>query len=212
MNYLAPSLFYLFATGLLLAAVKVVTTKNPVKATLWLVLVFALSALQWILMQAEFLGIVLLLVYVGAVMVLFLFVVMMLNIDEEIMRSGFWRHLPISFTIGILTSLSLILIFVSPKTKLSLFNQFQNLPTIYNSVKEIGKVLYSKNYVIAFELVAVMLLLGMVATIALVQRTSVRNKRISPQDQVKVNPSIDRIEIVTMDPVIESEDQQGRMT
>ncbi|QRN40622.1 MAG: NADH-quinone oxidoreductase subunit J [Neisseriaceae bacterium] len=208
MNYLIPILFYSFAIALLFSAIKVVTVKNPVKASLWLVLTFAISSLQWILMQAEFLGIVLLLVYVGAVMVLFLFVVMMLNIDGETMRAGFWKNLPISFTIGILVAASLILIFISPDTDLASFDHFKNLSIDYNSVREIGKVLYSKSYVIAFELAAVMLLLGMVSAIALVNRESKNSKRVQPKDQVKVNPYVGRVEIVKMKPVVMENKQE----
>ena len=93
MNYLLLVLFYIFAVLLLFSAIKVVTVKNPVKAALWLVLTFALSSGEWISIQADFLGILLLLVYVGAVMVLFLFVIMMINVDIETLRAGFWLSL-----------------------------------------------------------------------------------------------------------------------
>ncbi|MFH4415910.1 MAG: NADH-quinone oxidoreductase subunit J [Neisseriaceae bacterium] len=196
MSYLVPVLFYLFAAGLLFAAVKVVTAKNPVKAALWLVLGFTFAAAQWILMQAVFLGILLLLVYVGAVMVLFLFVIMLLNIDIETMRAGFWKNLPLSFLVGIAVSLLLILILVNPQSGIASINQFKDLPADYNSVKAIGHLLYSHAYVVAFELAAVLLLLGMVAAIALVQRRKVISKRIAPKDQVKVDPRVGRIQVL----------------
>lgn len=196
MSYLVPVLFYLFAAGLLFAAVKVVTAKNPVKAALWLVLGFTFAAAQWILMQAVFLGILLLLVYVGAVMVLFLFVIMLLNIDIETMRAGFWKNLPLSFLVGIAVSLLLILILVNPQSGIASINQFKDLPADYNSVKAIGHLLYSNAYVVAFELAAVLLLLGMVAAIALVQRRKVISKRIAPKDQVKVDPRVGRIQVL----------------
>ncbi|MCO6517223.1 MAG: NADH-quinone oxidoreductase subunit J, partial [Snodgrassella sp.] len=103
-------LFYVFAAVILLGAINTVIAKNPVHAVLFLVLTFCASAMMWILMQAEFLGIVLVVVYVGAVMVLFLFVIMMLNIDIEQMRAGFWRHAPIAALVGILTAALLIVI------------------------------------------------------------------------------------------------------
>ncbi|MCV2502554.1 MAG: NADH-quinone oxidoreductase subunit J, partial [Neisseriaceae bacterium] len=117
-----------------------------------------------------------------------------------------------SFTIGILVAVSLILIFISPDTDLASFDQFKNLPIEYNSVKEIGQVLYSKDYVIAFELAAVMLLLGMVSAIALVNRESKNNKRMQPKDQVKVNPKVGRVEIIKMDPVLTTEETKEEVS
>ena len=121
-------LFYTFAAIILFSGLKVVTAKHPVHAALWLVLTFWTSACTWVLMQAEFLGIVLVLVYVGAVMVLFLFVVMMLNVDIEAMRAGFWRHLPVSLVVGLLMAVVLILVLISPQTNLASFGQLQELP------------------------------------------------------------------------------------
>ena len=100
-------MFYILAAVILFGAVKTVTAKNPVHASLYLVLTFCMSAMMWMLMQAEFLGITLVVVYVGAVLVLFLFVVMMLNIDIEEMRAGFWRNAPVAFTVGVLMAVAL---------------------------------------------------------------------------------------------------------
>ena len=111
-------LFYTLAAIILFGALKTVTAKNPVHAALWLVLTFCMSAITWLLMQAEFLGITLVVVYVGAVMVMFLFVVMMLNIDIEAMRQGFWRHAPAALVVGVLMAALLIMIFVAPDTAL----------------------------------------------------------------------------------------------
>ena len=196
-------LFYTFAAIILFSGLKVVTAKHPVHAALWLVLTFWTSACTWVLMQAEFLGIVLVLVYVGAVMVLFLFVVMMLNVDIEAMRAGFWRHLPVSLVVGLLMAVVLILVLVSPQTNLAAFGQLQELPADYSSVKALGQVLYT-DYLLAFELAAVLLVLGMVAAIALVQRQTVKPKYIAPADQIAVNPK-DRMRLVKMQAVVEKE-------
>ncbi|MBR7001074.1 MAG: NADH-quinone oxidoreductase subunit J [Neisseriaceae bacterium] len=196
-------LFYTFAAIILFSGLKVVTAKHPVHAALWLVLTFWTSACTWVLMQAEFLGIVLVLVYVGAVMVLFLFVVMMLNVDIEAMRAGFWRHLPVSLVVGLLMAVVLILVLISPQTNLASFGQLQELPADYSSVKALGQVLYT-DYLLAFELAAVLLVLGMVAAIALVQRQTVKPKYIAPADQIAVNPR-DRMRLVKMQAVVEKE-------
>ncbi|MBQ9682537.1 MAG: NADH-quinone oxidoreductase subunit J [Neisseriaceae bacterium] len=196
-------LFYSFAAIILFSGLKVVTAKHPVHAALWLVLTFWTSACTWVLMQAEFLGIVLVLVYVGAVMVLFLFVVMMLNVDIEAMRAGFWRHLPVSLVVGLLMAVVLILVLISPQTNLAAFGQLQELPADYSSVRALGQVLYT-DYLLAFELAAVLLVLGMVAAIALVQRQTVKPKYIAPADQIAVNPK-DRMRLVKMQAVVEKE-------
>lgn len=196
-------LFYTFAAIILFSGLKVVTAKHPVHAALWLVLTFWTSACTWVLMQAEFLGIVLVLVYVGAVMVLFLFVVMMLNVDIEAMRAGFWRHLPVSLVVGLLMAVVLILVLISPQTNLAAFGQLQELPADYSSVRALGQVLYT-DYLLAFELAAVLLVLGMVAAIALVQRQTVKPKYIAPAEQIAVNPR-DRMRLVKMQAVVEKE-------
>ena len=152
MNYLLLVLFYIFAVLLLFSAIKVVTVKNPVKAALWLVLTFALSSGEWILIQADFLGILLLLVYVGAVMVLFLFVIMMINVDIETLRAGFWRNLPVSLLIGIIVIAVLLLIFLSPQTQLNAINSFEPVDINHSSLKALAQLLYSENYRIAIEL------------------------------------------------------------
>lgn len=197
------TLFYIFAAIILFSGLKVVTAKHPVHAALWLVLTFWTSACTWVLMQAEFLGIVLVSVYVGAVMVLFLFVVMMLNVDIEAMRAGFWRHLPVSLVVGLLMAVVLILVLVSPETKLSAIGELPAKPADYSSVKALGQVLYT-DYLLPFELAAVLLVLGMVAAIALVQRHTNRPKYIAPADQIAVNPK-DRMRLVKMQAVVEKE-------
>lgn len=190
-------LFYIFAVIILYGALRTVTAKNPVHATLHLVLTFVASAMMWLLMQAEFLGITLVVVYVGAVMVLFLFVIMMLNIDIEAMREGFWRHAPVALTVGILMAVLLIAIFVAPDTNLSVYGSLKVIPADYSNVRDLGMQLYT-TYLLQFELAAVLLVLGMVAAIALVHRKSTNPKYINPAEQVKINPAEGRIRMVKM--------------
>ncbi|UOO93669.1 NADH-quinone oxidoreductase subunit J [Vitreoscilla stercoraria] len=194
-------LFYIFAAVVLFGAVQTVTTKSPVHATLYLVLTFCTSALLWMLMQAEFLGIVLVLVYVGAVMVLFLFVVMMLNIDVEEMRAGFWKNLPVSGTVGALLAIVLILALIDPKTNLAAFGAMETIPADYSNVRELGREMYT-TYLLPFELAAVLLVLGMVAAIALTHRPNKNPRYIDPADQVKVQAK-DRMRLVKMKPQVE---------
>ena len=191
-------LFYLFAAIILYGALPTVLAKNPVHATLHLVLTFCVSAMMWLLMQAEFLGITLVVVYVGAVMVLFLFVVMMLNIDIEEMRKGFWRHAPAAMVVGVLMAVALIAILVAPDTALNQFGLMKDIPADYSNVRDLGIQLYT-TYMWQFELAAVLLVLGMVAAIALVHRKSTNPKRIDPADQVKVNAAEGRMRLVKME-------------
>ncbi|SSY70244.1 NADH-quinone oxidoreductase subunit J [Alysiella crassa] len=191
------ALFYFIAAVILFGALKTVTAKNPVHASLYLVLTFCMSAMMWLLMQAEFLGITLVVVYVGAVMVLFLFVVMMLNIDVEEMRKGFWRNAPAAFTVGVLMALVLIAVLLAPDTNLSVYGDMKTIPADYSNVRDLGKQLYT-TYLLQFELAAVLLVLGMVAAIALVHRKSTNEKYINPADQVKVNAAEGRLRMVKM--------------
>lgn len=196
-------MFYTLAAIILLGALQTVTAKNPVHAALWLVLTFCMSAMMWMLMQAEFLGITLVVVYVGAVMVLFLFVVMMLNIDIEEMRKGFWRNAPAALTVGVLMAVALILILVSPKTNLAAFGPMNDIPADYSNVRDLGSQIYT-TYLLPFELAAVLLVLGMVAAIALVHRKSSNPKRIDPADQVKVDAKQGRLRMVKMAAVVQT--------
>lgn len=194
-------MFYILAAIILFGAVKTVTAKNPVHASLYLVLTFCMSAMMWMLMQAEFLGITLVVVYVGAVMVLFLFVVMMLNIDIEEMRAGFWRNAPVAFTVGVLMAVALILILAAPDTNLAAFGPMKDIPANYSNVRDLGSQIYT-TYLLPFELAAVLLVLGMVAAIALVHRKTVNPKYINPADQVKVNAKEGRMRMVKMEAVV----------
>lgn len=190
-------LFYVLAAIVLFGALKTVTAKNPVHASLYLVLTFCISAMIWMLMQAEFLGIILVLVYVGAVMVLFLFVVMMLNIDIEEMRAGFWRHAPAAGIVGVLMAVLLIMILINPKTNLAAFGAMKDIPADYSNVRDLGSQIYT-TYLLPFELAAVLLVLGMVAAIALVHRKTYNPRYINPADQVKVSANEGRYRMVKM--------------
>lgn len=207
----AMILFYIFAALVLFGAVKTVTAKNPVHAALYLVLTFCMSALLWMLMQAEFLGIVLVVVYVGAVMVLFLFVVMMLNIDIEEMRAGFWRNAPVAFIVGVLMAVALILVLVSPETNLAAFGAMKDVPADYSNVRVLGVEIYT-TYLLPFELAAVLLVLGMVAAIALVHRKTKNPRYINPGDQVKVDAKKGRVRLVSMPAEIQQPQEQQAET
>ncbi len=206
-------LFYLLAAIILFGALKTVTVKNPVHAVLYLVLTFCMSAMMWMLMQAEFLGITLVVVYVGAVMVLFLFVVMMLNIDVEEMRKGFWRNAPVAAVVGVLMAVALIMILVAPATDLAAFGQMNDVPADHSNVRELGTQIYT-TYLLPFELAAVLLVLGMVAAIALVHRKTFKPKYLNPADQVKVDAKKGRLRMVKMEAVVqrpsESEENNGQ--
>ena len=190
-------MFYILAAVILFGAVKTVTAKNPVHASLYLVLTFCMSAMMWMLMQAEFLGITLVVVYVGAVMVLFLFVVMMLNIDIEEMRAGFWRNAPVAFTVGVLMAVVLLMVLLASDTNLSAFGEMKDVPADYSNVRDLGSQIYT-TYLLPFELAAVLLVLGMVAAIALVHRKTINPKYIDPADQVKVDAKQGRMRMVKM--------------
>ena len=183
-------LFYSFAAILLIAALGVITSRNPVHAALFLVLAFVQSAALWLLIEAEFLAIVLVLVYVGAVMVLLLFVVMMLDINVEAMREGFTRY----FWIGVV-ELGHVIWFRSEGM------QFMTTPVPYpadySNTRELGSVLYTE-HVYAFELAALILLLAIVAAISLTMRRRPGLKAQNVAEQVAVRRE-DRVRMVKIE-------------
>lgn len=193
--------FYLFSAVMLFASFRVITARNPVYAALYLVLAFTQAAALWILLKAEFLAITLVLVYVGAVMVLFLFVVMMLDINVDSLRQGFWRHFPAAATLGAILALEMAAVLMggfrsteAVKTVV-LANQVIS-PT--SNTKELGKLLYSQ-YVYPLEIAAFILLVAMVAAIALTLRQRKDSKYSSPSDQVRVRAQ-DRMTVLKMEP------------
>ena len=188
-------LFYAFSLILIVAACRVITDRNPVHAALFLVLSFFSAAAIWMLLKAEFLAIVLVLVYVGAVMVLFLFVVMMLDINIDKMREGFWGYLPFAAVIGVLIVLEMSAVLLSG------FRLDAAVPAVsanLGNTKELGKLIYTQ-YVYAFEIAGVILLVAIVAAVALTMRKRKDSKYFSPSAAVKVKAS-DRIRIVSMKP------------
>ncbi|HEX7079591.1 MAG TPA: NADH-quinone oxidoreductase subunit J [Gammaproteobacteria bacterium] len=193
-------LFYVFAAILIVAALGVITARNPVHSALFLVFAFVQSAVLWLLIEAEFLAIALVLVYVGAVMVLFLFVVMMLDINLEQIRRGFTRYLPFGIGVALVVVLEIGHVvwfrsegraFVTPEPN----------PAGYSNTKELGMQLYTQ-HVYAFEIAAVLLLLAIVAAITLTMRKRPGLKVQDIAKQVAVRAS-DRIRVVKVAPVKE---------
>ncbi len=203
-------MFWFFAAILVFAALRVITARNPVHAALFLVLAFCTSAGLWIQLEAEFLGIALILVYVGAVMVLFLFVVMMLDINLERLREGFWSYLPIGAVVALLLVAEMALVLAGPYFGLDEAPRPASSPAGYSNTKELGRLLYT-DYVYPFELAAVILLVAIVAAIALTLRRRKHGKYIDPSAQINVRRE-DRVRIVSMPSVKEEvkQDQGGQ--
>lgn len=195
--------FYALGTILTFAALRVITARNPVHAALFLVLAFFTASGIWLLLQAEFLAIALVLVYVGAVMVLFLFVVMMLDINLDRLREGFWKALPIALPVGILMLVEMVMI-LSSKLFVVRPQDVEAVTTTSNTLA-LGRVLYT-DYLLAFELASVILLVAIVAAIALTLRDRKDSKSMDPSLQVLAKKK-DRLVIVKMDsykePVVE---------
>ena len=186
--------FYMFAAITVLAALRVITARNPVHAALFLVLAFCSSAGIWILLEAEFLAITLVLVYVGAVMVLFLFVVMMLDINLEQLREGFWRWFPFGAVLAVIMVFQMIWVLGNRQTA-ETGAQVVKHAANYSNTKELGRLIYT-DYVYPFELAAVLLLVAIVAAIALTLRRRKDVKSQEPNKQVLVKKA-DRLRIVS---------------
>jgi NADH-quinone oxidoreductase subunit J len=196
-------LFYAFAAILLFSAFRVITARNPVHAALFLVLAFFQAAAVWILLKAEFLAITLVLVYVGAVMVLFLFVVMMLDINLDSIRKGFWSHFPLAGGVGALIALQMSYVlmggFREPPQGVAA-PVTGDIAAQVSNTKELGKLLYS-GYIYPLEIAAVILLVAIIAAIALTLRERKDSKRTNPADQVRVKAA-DRLQLVKMKSVV----------
>jgi NADH-quinone oxidoreductase subunit J len=193
------ALFYVFSAVLLFAAFRVITARATVHAALYLVLSFFSASCIWMLLRAEFLAITLVLVYVGAVMVLFLFVVMMLDINTDSFREGFYKHLPLAGFIGALIALEMALV---------LMRGFQLEPPVTSAkdieignTKLLGIEIYTE-YLYPLQLAAVLLLVAIIAAIALTLRERKDSKHMDPSQQVRVKAA-DRVRIVKMAPTIE---------
>jgi NADH-quinone oxidoreductase subunit J len=190
-------LFYTFSAVLIVAAVGVISSRNPVHSALYLVLAFVQSAALWLLIEAEFLAIVLILVYVGAVMVLFLFVVMMLDINVEEMREGFTRYFWIGalVAIGVAVEIGNVIWFRAQGSQFMTVPE--SLPADYSNTEELGSVLYTQ-HVYAFEIAAMILLLAIVAAISLTmrRRPGLKVQNISAQVAVRRE---DRVRLVKVE-------------
>ena len=187
--------FYFLSAILVYASLRVITLRNPVHAAMYLVLAFFSASGVWILLQAEFLAIALVLVYVGAVMVLFLFVVMMLDINFDRLREGFWSYLPLGSLIALLMVAEMGLVLAG-----TYFRWFEHeLPPAeagFSNVKAVGRLLFT-DYVYPFELASVVLLVGIVAAVALTLRGKRKSKSVSPSQQVFVKAK-DRVRVLKM--------------
>jgi len=192
-------LFYLFSAILLAAAFRVITARNPVHAVLYLVLTFFQASMIWMLLKAEFLSLTLVLVYVGAVMVLFLFVVMMLDVNIAEMRKGFWKHFPLAAVLGalIIVEMSAVLmggfqVIDGPTANASLANAGVEL----SNSKQLGKLLYI-HYLYPLEVATAILLVGMIAAVSLTLRQRKDSKAIDSAAQVRVRAK-DRMTVMKL--------------
>jgi NADH-quinone oxidoreductase subunit J len=202
--------FYLFSAVLLFAAFRVITARNPVYAALYLVLAFFQAAAVWLLLKAEFLAISLVLVYVGAVMVLFLFVVMMLDINVDALRAGFWKHFPVAAVVGVIIALEMAAVLmggfrptaeprVGPAAAQVAQAGGQAAAQVSNT-KELGKLLYTE-YLYPLEIAAVLLLVAIVSAIALTLRQRKDSRHMDPSLQVRVRAR-DRLQVIKMPPTV----------
>ena len=189
---LETAVFYVFAAVLVLSGVRVVTARNPVHGALFLVLAFFTAAALWLLLRAEFLAIVLVVVYVGAVMVLFLFVVMMLDINIERVREGFWRNLPLALLVGGIMVAEMVAVLANRYFT----TRVQELPPGTSNTEQLGRVLYT-DYAYAFEIAAVVLLVAIIAAIALTLRARKDTRRQDPSQQVRARRE-ERVRLVSM--------------
>src|SRR5271155_808465 len=195
---LIPILFYGFAAILVAAGAGVITTRNPVYAALCLVLCFFTSAVLWLLIEAEFLAIVLVLVYVGAVMVLFLFVVMMLDIRAEELRASFTRYAWLGWVVTAIVIAEIVGVIMARELGVDVPRGPPPLPAGYSNTQELGVALFT-HYVYAVQLAALLLLVAIVAAISLTMR---RRRGLKVQDiaaQVAVR-AVDRVRLLKMDP------------
>ncbi|WP_425260502.1 NADH-quinone oxidoreductase subunit J [Rubrivivax sp. RP6-9] len=195
------ALFYVFSAVLLFAAFRVITARSTVHAALFLVLAFFSASCVWMLLRAEFLAITLVLVYVGAVMVLFLFVVMMLDINTDSFREGFWKHFPVAGMVGAVIALEMALVLMrgfQPTQAPELSAQAQKL----GNTHMLGIEIYT-NYLYPLQIAAVLLLVAIVAAIALTLRGRKDSRHQDPSQQVKVKKA-DRVRLVKVAPTVEA--------
>ena len=193
------ALFYLFSAVMLFAALRVITSRNPVHAALYLVLAFFQASGIWMLLKAEFLSITLVLVYVGAVMVLFLFVVMMIDINLDALKKDFWKHFPLAAFIGAVLALELASVLMGGfrSSQIAVDSAVSGAPV--SNTRDLGVLLYTE-YLYPLEIAAVILLVAIVSAIALTMRERKDTKAQDPGEQVKVKAA-DRLRMVKIEPV-----------
>ncbi len=197
------ALFYVFSAVLLFAAFKVITSRTPVYAALYLVLAFFTAACVWMLLRAEFLAIALVLVYVGAVMVLFLFVVMMLDIDAKALHEGFWKHFPVAAFVGVVIALEMAAVLLAG-FQLSEAPPLDAAELKAGNTKMLGIEIYTR-YLYPLQIAAVLLLVAIIAAIALTLRRRKDSKAGNPSEQVRVRKA-DRVRLVRMAPSTDTPD------
>lgn len=190
------ALFYIFSAVLLLSGFRVITARSPVHAALFLVLAFFSASCVWILLQAEFLAISLVLVYVGAVMVLFLFVVMMLDINIDVLRQGFWKHFPVAGLVGVIIALEMAFV-LQRGFNLSVAPQLDAAAVQAGNTKLLGIQIYTA-YLYPLQVAAVLLLVAIISAIALTFRKRKDVKGQNASEQVKAKKA-DRVRIIKMD-------------
>ncbi len=188
------TVFYFFAAILVMSALAMITVRNPVHAALFLVLAFFTSGALWILLEAEFLGITLVLVYVGAVMVLFLFVVMMLDINIAKMRAGYAKYLPVGLIVGAAMAAEMIIILSKSNFEHA---QVSAKPADYSNTQELGELLFTE-YVYPFEIAGVILLVAIIAAITLTMRKRTVSKHQKPHQQISANKK-ERVKLVDIE-------------
>jgi len=190
-------IIYVFAAIMVFAAARVITARNPVHAAMFLVLTFFTCAAIWLLLEAEFLAITLVLVYVGAVMVLFLFVVMMLDVNVVPLREGFVRYLPVGILVGLIMFIEMIFLITQRYFKAEQFPIPDRASAdAMSNTETLGRLLYSE-YLFQFEIAAIILLVAIVAAISLTMRRRPLTKYQTPSEQVQVTKQ-DRLRVVKM--------------
>lgn len=190
-------IFYVFAAIMVFAAARVITASNPVHAAMYLVLTFFTCAAIWLLLEAEFLAITLVLVYVGAVMVLFLFVVMMLDVNVVPLREGFVRYLPVGILVGLTMFIEMLFLITQRYFKAEQFPIPDRASAeAMSNTETLGRLLYSE-YLFQFEIAAIILLVAIVAAISLTMRRRPNTKYQTPSEQVQVTKQ-DRLRVVKM--------------
>jgi len=198
------TVFYLLSAVLIFAALRVITAKNPVHAALYLVLSFFTAGCVWVLLEAEFLAIAIVLIYIGAVMVLFLFVVMMLDVNTDQMRQMFWRYLPLGAVIGLVLIAEMGLVLLSEPLRIA-DASLSASPADYSNTRALGRLLFT-DYVYPFELASVILLVGIIVAVTLTLRGKTGARRNIPSEQIAVRAE-DRLQVIKMPSEVESESE-----